>query len=471
MATTSIWAVKGWLGKVVIYVENPDKTENPACFEKQGMTAEQAQGLSDVIDYASQSIKTQLSDEHAEIMRHFVSGVNCRAETARDEMMATKAHFSKTDGVVAYHGYQSFAPGEVTPEMAHEIGVKLAEKLWGDKYQVLVTTHLDKANHLHNHIVLNNVSMADGKKYHRTKQDYYNMQKASDALCREYGLSVIEEPKRGKSKHYGEWKAEQDGRQTWRGMVKADVDTAIRQSMTERQFWDNLRKLGYEIKTGKDISVRPPGKERFVRLRRNFGDDYDIEAIRRRILAQTRPERRIILPDTPPKKVRFIGTFHKAKRMTGLRALYFYYLYRMGVLPKRKEPNPKRVYFLFREDIRHMQNIARETRLLVTHGIDTAEQLTAYKESVTTQMIALSGNRKRLRHRARSVTDEDTLAALKTEIAALSDKIGELRREVRLCEDIETRSGEMKEKLHRANEAEKSERKELTKNEPLRRRR
>ena len=88
MATTSIWAVKGWLGTVVIYAENPEKTANPAYYEKQGITAEQTQGLLDVIDYATRSSKTQLSDEHAEIMRHFVSGVNCNPDTARAEMMA-----------------------------------------------------------------------------------------------------------------------------------------------------------------------------------------------------------------------------------------------------------------------------------------------------------------------------------------------------------------------------------------------
>ena len=255
MAVTSIWAVKGWLGQLVIYVENPEKTANPAYYEKQGMTAEQTQGLSDVIDYASQSYKTQLSGEHAEPMRQFITGINCLPESARDEMMFTKKYFSKTEGVVAYHGYQSFAPGEATPEMAHEIGVKLAERLWGDRFEVLVTTHLDKSNHLHNHFVLNNVSMVDGKKYYRSKRDYYDMQRESDALCREYGLSVIEEPAQGKSKHYAEWKAEQDGRQTWRGMVKSDIDTVIRQSMTERQFFDNLRKMGYAVKMGKDISV------------------------------------------------------------------------------------------------------------------------------------------------------------------------------------------------------------------------
>jgi len=214
LATTSIWAVKGWLGKLVIYVENPDKTENPAYYEKEGMTQRQAQGLSDVIDYAAQSRKTQLSEEHAEVKRHFITGINCDIGTARDEMLATKRHYKKTEGVVAYHGYQSFAPGEATPDIAHEIGVKLAERLWGERHQIIVTTHLDKANHLHNHFILNNVSMVDGKKYYRSESDYYNMQRESDALCREYGLSVIHKPKRGKSKHYGEWRAEQQGEPT-----------------------------------------------------------------------------------------------------------------------------------------------------------------------------------------------------------------------------------------------------------------
>ncbi|MGD9662302.1 MAG: relaxase/mobilization nuclease domain-containing protein [Porticoccaceae bacterium] len=134
------------------------------------MTAAQAQGLSDVIDYASQTRKTQLTDESANILRHFVTGTNCDHETARDEMMAAKVKFGKDAGVVAYHGIQSFSPedlqaagGRLTPDMAHEIGVKLAKRLWGEKYQVIVATHLDTANHLHSHFVLNTVSWVDGK--------------------------------------------------------------------------------------------------------------------------------------------------------------------------------------------------------------------------------------------------------------------------------------------------------------------
>lgn len=178
-----------------------------------------------------------MENEGETVMRQFVSGVNCSPSTARDEMIAVKKRFGKEDGTVAYHGYQSFAPGEATPELAHEIGLALAKKLWGGKYQVLVATHLDRENHLHNHFVVNTVSFVDGIKYHRTEQDYFDMQRESDRLCREYGLSVIENPQRGKSKHYGEWRAEQEGRPTYLSLIKADVDTAIRQSMTERQFF------------------------------------------------------------------------------------------------------------------------------------------------------------------------------------------------------------------------------------------
>ena len=479
MAVTSIWRVrgkgKGGLTKVVDYAKNPEKTTKPE-FPPKKAAANQENWLSEVINYAVQDNKTQiiLHDERTEIMRRFVSGVNCQPDTARDEMMAVKLKYGKADGVIAYHGYQSFAPGEATPEMAHEIGIKLALMLWGERYQVVVATHLDKANHLHNHYVLNNVSMIDGIKYYRSESDYYNMQRESDELCREYGLSVIEEPKRGKSKHYSEWQAERGGHQTWRGMVKSDVDTAVRRSMTERQFFDNLHKMGYEIKIGKDISVKPPGKERFVRLTRNFGGDYAIEGIRSRILSQDRPERTVIPAEPPPKQAQLIGNIHTVRKVTGLRALYFYYLYRMGVLPKRNEPNPKQVYFLYREDIRHMRDMAREIRLMTKHSINTTEQLTTFKDSANAQIAELTVIRKRMHNQIRSVKSEDALAEVKAKISTLSKQITKLRREVKSCENIENRSVEMKNKIHKARKSEvitKSKTKEMIKNEQFRRRR
>lgn len=365
MATTSIWRVKGWLGKVVIYVENPDKTSNPTFVEQKVLSDRQVQGLSDVIDYAANREKTQAADEQSEVLRSFVSGVNCHPSTARDEMIAVKKRFGKEDGTVAYHGYQSFAPGEATPEIAHEIGLKLAQRLWGERYQVLVTTHLDKANHLHNHFVLNTVSFVDGIKYHRTAQDYRDMQAVSDALCREYGLSVIDNPQPGKSKHYGEWRADQEQRPTWRGIVRADVDGAIRQSMTERQFFDNLRKRGYEIKMDKDISVRPPGKERFVRLVRNFGEEYSLEGTRKRILEQSRAARPLTEPANKSRQYHFSGKLKSAKKITGFRALYFHYCYLLEIFPKDRPKSNKRLHFLLREDLLKLDAISQAAKLVL----------------------------------------------------------------------------------------------------------
>ena len=451
MATTSIWRVKGWLGKVVIYAENPDKTANPKFYADKDMTKQDGQQLSDVIRYAANSEKTQdTGGENSAPLHRFVSGINCSPATARDEMLAVKKRFGKENGTVAYHGYQSFAPGEATPEMAHEIGVKLATRLWGDRYQVIVATHLDKENHLHNHFVLNTVSFVDGIKYHRTKKDYHDMQAVSDALCREYRLSVIENPQHGRAKQYGEWRAEQEQRPTWRGLIRTDIDEAIRQSMTERQFFDHLRKKGYAVKIGKDISVKPPGKERFVRLMRNFGEDYSMEQIRRRILSQTRAEKK---PSEPPRqviRVRLLGSLEKTRKITGFRALYFHYCYLLGIFPKNKPHQNRRIHFLLREDLRKLDAITAETRLLVNHRIDTVEQLFSYQSEVKGRIAALTDERKQLYKSQRTAavkSDPNKAAESKERISALSKEFAALRREVSLCDDIAERSGVIKEKI------------------------
>ena len=464
MAVTSLWRVNGWLGKVVLYVENPDKTENPAIYERADMSEAQRQGLFDVIAYAADQEKTQMED--GVLLKNFVSGVNCLPATAREEMLAVKRRFGKEDGTAAYHGYQSFAPGEATPEIAQEIAVKLAERLWGEKYQVLVATHLDKENHLHSHFVINTVSFVDGIKFHRTKKDYCDMRRASDELCREYGMSVIEKPKPGKAKHYGEWRAEQEQRPTWRGLVRADVDEAIRQSMTERQFYDALKRKGYEIKIGKDISVRPPGKERFVRLSRNFGDRYTPEGIREQILRQERPARRSRAesrPDYPPKP--------KAK---GFRALYYHYCYLLGIFPEKKPAGQnKRLHFLLREELLKMEAISEEAKLLTRHQIDTAGQLSSYKESLEARIKAVTAERKSLYKKQRTVavrTDEKALSEVRSQITALTAELKTLRKEVRLCNDIAVRSGVMSGKLKAIEEEEKSKGKETKRDERIRRR-
>ena len=472
MAVTSIWRVKGWLGKVVIYVENPDKTTNPEFYENRDMPERDCQDLDEVISYAVSSHKTQQVNEELDNLERFVSGINCNPSTAREEMMAVKKRFGKEDGTIAYHGYQSFAPGEATPEIAHQIGVELARRLWGERYQVVVATHLDKANHLHNHFVLNTVSFVDGKKYFRSAKDYHDLQATSDALCREYGLSVIEHPQPGKGKHYGEWRAEQEQRPTWRGIVRSDVDEVIRQSMTEQQFFENLHRKGYEVKVGKDISVRPPGKERFVRLARNFGEGYTLDGIRRRILEQSRAVRPLPEPAPKRKHYRVSGNWQTRKKVTGFRALYFHYCYLLGVFPQQKKQNRKRLHFLLREDLIKLDAITQEARLLAEHRIDTAQQLSSYQGELESRIAAVSDERKQLYRKQRTVavkSDEAASAEVSTAIAMLSRELSQLRREVKLCSDIAARSGILPERIQKVREDENHQRKEKTEHDQFRR--
>ena len=228
--------------------------------------------LSDVIDYAIQQHKTSQSQarDGEEVVQRFVSGINCNPRTAKIEMQKIKKFYGKEDGVIAYHGYQSFAPGEATPEIAHEIGVKLAQRLWGDRYQVLVATHLDRANHLHSHFVINTVSFVDGIKYHRTKQDYKEMQRASDALCKEYGLSVIRNPK-GRGKTYSEWAAEKDGKPTLRSVIRSDIDRAILASTTQRNFQEAMLRSGKELKV---FAVKDGDLQKFCEEAKKYGVLY-----------------------------------------------------------------------------------------------------------------------------------------------------------------------------------------------------
>ena len=469
MAVTSIWRVNGWLGKVVFYVENPDKTTNPGFFRNEVQSPEGSQGLDDVIAYAVNSRKTEQHREDTDILERFVSGVNCHPATARAEMLAVKKRFGKEDGTIAYHGYQSFAPGEAAPEIAHKIGVELAQRLWGNRYQVVVATHLDKANHLHNHFVLNTVSFVDGKKYFRSAKDYHELQATSDALCREYSLSVIENPQPGKGKHYGEWRAEQEQRPTWRGLVHSDIDDAIRQSMTERQFFDALHRKGYEIKVGKDISVRPPGKERFVRLARNFGEDCTLEGIRRRILEQTKAVRPLPEPVSKPTHYRLSGNWQPRRKVTGFRALYSHYCYLLGVFPRKKQQNQKRLHFLLREDLIKLDAVIQEARLLAANRIDTAQQLSSYQSRLESRMESVTSQRKQLYRKLRTVavkSDEAASVEISIAITALSKELCQLRQEVKLCRDIAMRSGVLPERIQ---EARKTQRKEQNEHDQFRR--
>lgn len=420
MATTAIWKVKGDLGQVVNYAANPDKTM---------LTVEDLQGLRDVMDYATQDYKTE--------EQRYVSGINCAPEIAREQMMMVKRQFGKEGGIIAFHGYQSFAPGEVTLEQAHEIGVELARRLWGDRFQVVVATHLDK-EHIHNHFVLNSVSFVDGKKYNDCKASYALMRQTSDQLCREHGLSVIEAPEQGRTMSYDTWEAEQKGKPTWYGQIRRDVDACIARSFLFEHFLTNLKKQGYAVKTGKYLAVRPPGKQRFVRLK-TLGDDYTEEAIRERIRAHESPSHRPALRTAPKRSYKIQ---HKPKKLTGFRALYFHYLYLLGKL-KKPTASPRRRRYMTDEIIK-FDRYVEQGKLLIKYCIDTWEQLTMLEEAIQSELDALCHQRKGLytaRRKNPTVTD------LSPAIQSINQSIKILRRELKVCGRIETDGPAIRQKL------------------------
>lgn len=240
MAVTKIKPVKSTLSKALDYIENPDKTDG----------------------------------------KMLISSFGCSYETADIEFGYTLSQALDKGNNLAFHLIQSFAPGEVDYEKAHEIGKQLADAVTKGQHEYVVTTHIDKG-HIHNHIIFCAVNFVDHHKYNSNKRSYYGIRNMSDKLCRENGLSVVVPGKGSKGKSYAEYQAEKTGT-SWKGKLKIAVDALIPQVSSFEELLQRLQAAGYEIKPGKNVSCRAPGQERFTRLK-TLGADYTEEAIRERI--------------------------------------------------------------------------------------------------------------------------------------------------------------------------------------------
>ena len=240
MAVTKIKPVKSTLSKALDYIENPDKTDG----------------------------------------KMLISSFGCSYETADIEFGYTLSQALDKGNNLAFHLIQSFAPGEVDYEKAHEIGKQLADAVTKGQHEYVVTTHIDKG-HIHNHVIFCAVNFVDHHKYNSNKRSYYGIRNMSDKLCRENGLSVVVPGKGSKGKSYAEYQAEKTGT-SWKGKLKIAVDALIPQVSSFEELLTRLQAAGYEIKPGKYVSCRAPGQERFTRLK-TLGADYTEEAIRERI--------------------------------------------------------------------------------------------------------------------------------------------------------------------------------------------
>lgn len=246
MAITKIHPITTTLTKALNYIQNPNKTDGTL----------------------------------------LVDGYGCVPETAYQQFMRTKEKVDKKDGYLAFHLIQSFSPGEVDYETAHKIGIELADKVFKGRFQYVISTHIDRGN-VHNHIIANSVSFKDFGKYNSSPNSYYFIRRTSDMLCKEYGLSVVAEPKdKGKS-HY-EHTLDKKG-QSWKSLLRQNIDRCIIKARDWDEFLLLMQREKYEIKSGKYISFRAEGQERFTRSK-TLGADYTEEQIRRRITGGKRIE-------------------------------------------------------------------------------------------------------------------------------------------------------------------------------------
>ncbi len=420
MATTKIWDIKGRVDVLTNYVANPDKTQDKS----------KIQALHNVMDYASDDYKTEKS--------LYVSGVNITPDTAKYKMQQTKLRYGKTDGIIAFHAIQSFKPGEVTSELAHKIGVEFAKEMWGDRFEVLIATHLNK-QHLHNHFVINSVSFVDGKKYYDNKANYNLMKKISDRLCEENNLSVIRNPK-SKGKNYAEWLAEKNGYPTIRGQIKDELDEIIKCSYTYEQFWKILKQRGYAVKLDvKYIALKPAYSQRYIRLK-SLGKNYSEEAIRQRIIATRNGIRDL---DKPKSDYNAWLNKYERTKLHGFKALYFHYLYLFGKI--RKKETPQRVSFYMREELIKFDRYQKQFYFLIDNDIETVDQLNSIKQADEYRIEELTSKRPRLYKNP----------AANTEIADINDKLKELRKRLRMCNNILQDAKHIREHYNKAIQLEK----------------
>lgn len=371
MATTSLWHIKGRLKDLIDYVENPEKT----------VPSDDLQDFLNVFSYVRNPEKTDNGE--------YVSAVNCLKETALEQMILTKKQYQKSGGYIAWHGYQSFKPNEVTPEQCHEIGLKLAREMWGDKYQIIVTTHLDK-EHLHNHFCFNSVSFIDGRKYDYSKSEQKRLRTVSDRLCREYGLSVIEHPKKAPSRPL--YLDEKSGKPTRYNVYLEDLTEAISGSRDISHMMKYLVDKGYEIDfTGAHWKMKLPQYEHFTRLDTLDGR-LTPEFIRSHLGTRARyGNYKARISYSPYMPEQYKKAWRPHQKTTGILALYYYWCYQLGILPKGTDYKPTSP--LMKQELRKLDRLTDYRRHLqnrIRRALPAEkEKLREEKQGVTAQITEL----------------------------------------------------------------------------------
>lgn len=365
-------------------------------------------------------------------------------QTPANQMISTKLRFGKQGGRLAYHLEQSFKPGEVTPEVAHQIGVELAKELFGDKYEVVVATHTDK-EHIHSHIILNSVSFVDGSKFHQPNAMYYDrIRKISDRLCEKYGLSIIKEAKQSRYESYpAQHHKKPQPSPTVHSIMYQDIDRAVDAATNLDDFYRILTQMGYRIKReGAHPAISPEGHG-FFRLYK-FKDGYTEEGIRKRI-AEKETERK-------PKPVygawknpaeqqaykkRYTGYYARRYNRRGLNATYLHYRYML--VSVRRQSYPRYPSIEQRKALAKLEKYSQEARLLVRNKIQTGKELSAYQVSLGERIHELHKDRWYLKRDLQKNPTGEERQVIEQKISGINQRLKPLYRERSLCKDIAER--------------------------------
>ena len=422
IAVVKIWKVVTHLDQVVDYAEDHNKT-NLSNFKD----------LNDLMDYAMNGYKTEES--------LYISGINCDPNNATKEMIMIKDKYLKKDGILAWHAYQSFKEGEVTPDEAHKIGLELANEMWGDRFQVVVTTHLN-TKHYHNHFVLNSVSFLDGKKYNADRNSYAEFRRLNDLICMEHGKSYLSEKKTKSGINYINYQNRGIKYTNYYKKAKEDLDLAIAKASNYETFKNILTNLGYDItvRAGK-LSIRGKDYKRNIRIERYFGEDYSIDNINKQIKGLYLPETRTHYRNRKPTSI--LSILSKPK----YNSFYSMYIRYCNLL--NNYPNYVKKYPLsssIKEDVKKLDSFSEQAIMLVNNHIETEDNFYFFLNDKVNELSNLKQKREDLWKKYKTVNDNEKVE-IKKEIDNISDKIKEVNKEVKMCEDIRLRKQDVENNL------------------------
>jgi len=455
MATTGFWPVKGKLKDVIEYARNPDKTTDSRYLDEDLLKA---------LRYAKNDVKTD--------KEMYVDSINCPKKRAYEHMMTTKKRFGKMGGNVAYHGFQSFASCEVTPEEAHAIGMETAQRMWGDEYEIVVATHLNTDN-LHNHMVVNSVSFKTGRKFENHISDHYRLREISDAVCRERGKSVLENATFYDGEKGAYW-VHKNGGMTHRDILKRDFESVLEYSRTPEDFERRLKALGYQFIRGDDkyrhLSVKASDWKRPIRLD-SVGYTKDVinarfeehqEDMHFYLVQNEHPRykpQRYPLYDLERQLDYEITSSHDTAVV--LVDILFYIFLQLLLLAKDESAQEQRHQPLspsVRMEVAKLNQIQKEYLLLADNNIHSAEELSSFMDDISGQVKAMEAERQHYRNLLRRPKSPEVEASFKQKCKDLSEKMKPLRDKLHTAEKIVERYPKLQKLLETEHQMEKDAR-------------